>query len=283
MPTIDNLKAIIRQERLSREAKKVEDLIPMIAGGDGQYALESLIFFASPDDFLTFIERQNKIKVDGIFSNDMETQEHFLSFLAELALALRSFLPRWNLQSPSRHGRSALSDEVVDKAAERLQAEAAELAARSPAVAEHLLARWRRETVARLKAEQALDPESQAQALVGESIGACLDNLSASITHSHLRRIAEMRLAGKTSHRDQQRLRRFSALCHVPGRFVCDHQSTIGQYGLVGGARTLGSRGRSPDPGSPRYGDSRSGALANPGGGLCPDATVAPSIPTHRW
>jgi transaldolase len=198
MPSIDDLKAIVRQERLSREAEQYEDFFPMIAGGEGQHALENLIYFTSPADFLAFIERFEKIKVAGIYSKELQTQEYFLSFLAEMVLALRSFLPRWNLQSASRHGRAAMTDEAIASAASRLQAAAVELAARTPQAAESLLMRWRGETTARLKAEQAPDPEGAAQALVGGSIGACLYNLSAAIARSHLRRIAEMRLQGKT-------------------------------------------------------------------------------------
>lgn len=198
MPTIDDLKAIIRQERLTREAEKFEDLFPMIAAGQGQHALESLVFFTRPADFLAFIERFQKVKVAGILSKDLETQERFLSFLVDLVLALRSFLPRWNLQSTSRHGSAAMSDEAIREAANRLQLEAVDLAARTPPAAEHLLAQWRTETAARLKTEQSANPEGEAQSLVGESIEACLDNLSAAIDRSHLRRIAEMRLAGET-------------------------------------------------------------------------------------
>ena len=144
MPTIDDLKAIIRQERLTREAEKFEDLFPMIASGQGQYALESLVFFTSPSEFLAFIERFQKVKVAGILSKDLETQERFLSFLVDLVLALRSFLPRWNLQNTSRHGRAAMSDEAIGEAANRLQLEAVDLAARTPPAAEHLLAQLRR-------------------------------------------------------------------------------------------------------------------------------------------
>mgnify|MGYP003863193107 FL=1 len=61
-----------------------------------------------------------------------------------------------------------------------------------------MLAAWRREATARLKAEGVADPVAAAQELVGETVGDYLDHLGAQIARSSLRRIAEMRRAGQT-------------------------------------------------------------------------------------
>jgi hypothetical protein len=82
--------------------------------------------------------------------------------------------------------------------AEKVLALVAELSAAAPGAAERLLAEWRVETAARLKAEQASDPEGEAAALVGNSVKEYLVNLSGELSDSNLRRISAMRMAGQT-------------------------------------------------------------------------------------
>jgi transaldolase len=125
-------------------------------------------------------------------------QVRYLRFLAEVTLSLRSFLPRWNLRNADRHAEAALAQHHIQAQADASYRLAAELAAQAPATTAELLAEWRAENAARLRAEQAAHPETEAESLVGGSVGEYVTHLSAQIASSHLRRIAEMRLAGET-------------------------------------------------------------------------------------
>lgn len=200
----ESLRAEIIGERQRREAffqggstRTKTELLALIREGR-QEAIENLLFFASPDAFLRFMQPLRQGIRDGFNTAGEGLQKRYLRFLADLALALRSFLPRWNLQNADRHCEAALADIQIEAEADKIQVLVVELAARVSNITESLLAEWRTETTARLKAEQAADPEGEAASLVGNSVGEYLDNLSAELATSHLRRIAEMRAAGQT-------------------------------------------------------------------------------------
>lgn len=197
MTISESLQAAIAQELQQREAFAHAGLMPSIDRGEGQEALENLIFFASPADFCSSLEMVRREMATRFNALDGVLQERSLHFLAGLTLALRSFLPWWNLRNTDRHGDAALTDTQVKAEVEKNQALISELAARAPAIAARLLARRRSETAARLRAEGA-DPQGEAGPLVGESVGEYLANASAGLARSNLRRIAEMRAAGQT-------------------------------------------------------------------------------------
>jgi hypothetical protein len=195
----------IIQERQQREAFRQEgtgrsqvDLASLINRGEGQEVLENLIFFASPREFLAGLEAIRRECRIGCNAVDQHTLQSSLHFLADLTLGLRSFLPRWNLRNADRHGQDVLSEAQIKAEAGKLEALTDELASRAPSVAEKLLAKWRVETAARLKAEGASDPEGEAEALVGNSVRQYLVNLSNKVAGSNLRRIVEMRASGQT-------------------------------------------------------------------------------------
>jgi transaldolase len=197
--TIESLQGAIAQERQQREAFDHAGLMPSIDQGEGQEALENLIFFASPAaDLVSSLEMVRREMATRFDALDTVLQERSLHFLASLILALRSFLPRWNLQNAEQHGDAALTDTQVEVEAEKAQALISELAARAPTIAARLLARMQAETAARLKAEGA-DPQGEAGAPVGEPVSEYLANACAELAQSNLRRIAEMRVAGQTS------------------------------------------------------------------------------------
>jgi transaldolase len=198
MGTLIALKQAIVEERQRREAFDVADLVSLVEEGKGWEALETLVFFASPASFPSCAD-QVRQRIAARFDTAAPVlQEHYLRFLADLTLALRSFLPRWNLLDARRHGGVALSDAQVEGEADNVQKLVVELAARAPAAAERLLDQWREEVAARLKAEDAVDPENEAENLVGNSAGEYLANVSAAIARSNLRRITGMRAAGQT-------------------------------------------------------------------------------------
>lgn len=197
--TIATLKAAIDRERQRKETLAETGLAPLIRQGKGQAALENLIFFTTPARFLThWAELQGEIR-KNLARTDGNLQEYYLRFLVELTLSLRSFLPCWNLQDTTRYGDEALTGAQIQTTAGQSQALANEVAARAPAAVEKLLAEWRAETAARLKAENAAEPEGEAAGLVGHSIDEYLTCIRAEIDRSHLRRIAELRQAGLTS------------------------------------------------------------------------------------
>lgn len=202
---MEALRAEIVKERQQREVLAQQGpespetgLLTLISKGAGQIAVEKLIYFVAPDDFVYYLGSLRQAIGSGFNAADESVQKRFLRFLVDLTLGLHSFLPKWNLQNVDRHRQAALADAQIEAEADKTRALAARLAAEAPPVAEKLLAEWRAETAVRLKAEQASDPEVGAELLVGNSVGEYVANLSAELTRSHLRRIAEMREAGQT-------------------------------------------------------------------------------------
>lgn len=157
-----------------------------------------MVFFMSPGDFSPYSETMRQEIGKSFDTKNEKVQANFLRFLVDLTLSLRSYLPHWNLRNTTRHPGTALSTEQVEIEADRLQALAVQLATRAPEISEGLLAEWQKENTARFEAERASDPQGEAAALVGDSVGAYLGNLGAELGRSHLRRIPQMRAAGHT-------------------------------------------------------------------------------------
>lgn len=193
----EQLKERIRQERQRRARFTDLDLLASIQAGRVQEAIEQLIFFTPPAQFGASLAWLRPALNARLATANANERERTLRFAAELALALASFLPRWNLQD-GYWGNGALSDAEIAAAAAAVRAWATTLAAAAPAAATDLLAAWRREAAARLKAEGVADPAAAAQELVGEAVHDYLDRLSAQVARSSLRRIAEMRRNGRT-------------------------------------------------------------------------------------
>jgi hypothetical protein len=199
------LRARIIRERQQREVFLregargfISEMLALIAKGARQQVLEYLLFFATPASFVANLSSLRQAIEQNFKAANEAQQIDYLRFLANLALCLRSFLPKWNLQNRDRYGEAALRDEQIETEASKTQALAATMAAKVPTVGEALLVEWRAETVARLKAEKGSHPEAEAAILVGNSVDAYLNNLSIELKGSHLRRIAEMRNAGQT-------------------------------------------------------------------------------------
>ena len=102
MTILDSLTEMIAREKQRRETFSETKLIPLIREGEHWEVVEDLLFFTPPGDFpsLSMMLRQeieagcnrNDRSIDTSIKGD------YLRFLVDLTLALRSFLPRWNLQ-----------------------------------------------------------------------------------------------------------------------------------------------------------------------------------------
>lgn len=199
MTELESLKESIIRERERREAFSETVLMSLIREGEHWQAVENLFFFTAPDRFLSQAGMLLQDIGVGFRRDDARSRERYLRFLVDLTLALRSFLPRWNLQNTDHYGDAALTDAQIEAEADKVQALVVELAAHSMTTVKKLLDEWRKETSARFEAEGVSDPEGEAKAFAGKSIGAYLDNAAGAVSRSHLRRIAEMRDAGQAT------------------------------------------------------------------------------------
>lgn len=191
MTTMETLRRSIREERERRVASAARaagtDILPVISGGDVRGAVEELLFFTPPADFLARAGAVREgIEKDFGACGDVE-RGRYLRFLVDFALALCSFLPRWNLDGVE-----------VGAEAERAKTLATGLAADAPGATSALLESLRAETAGRFAAEGAAEPEKEAAKFVGGSVGEYVENAIAEVESSNLRRIAEMRHAGDT-------------------------------------------------------------------------------------
>ena len=119
-----------------------------------------------------------------------------LYFLLDLTIALRSFLPCWNLQNTTLHGSNALDFNAVDTLAQEIRNLLATFEQDAPLEADKILRSLQVETGARLNAEAAQNPAEGARALVGQSLEEYADNLGAILRSSNLQRLARLRADG---------------------------------------------------------------------------------------
>ena len=195
----ESLRKAILEEKQRRQAFANDDQFALIAQYKRQEALENLIFFSVPHNLPATV---NKLlaQIEAAYPQAGEAlQGEYLAFLVELVLGLRSLLPCWNLTNQTEHGAESISQEKVEQIAAAAQSLALRLASLTPEVEKAVLEEFLRGAAARYKAEQAANPPEAAQALVGRSIDSYLVNYCQEISRSQLRRIAEMRFAGKTA------------------------------------------------------------------------------------
>jgi transaldolase len=194
----ETIQEAIVQERRQREAQAGESNFHLISQGERQRVIESLLFFTLPKKFPVILDKLVQQIETGFGEGNQALREEYLAFLVELVLALRSLMPRWNLQNVERHGKSALTQARLEANADHLQAFIQRLARHAPEADAAVLGRIRLETAARYKAEQAPEPERATKDLTGSSLGEFIENYCREISQSQLRRIAEMRFSGKT-------------------------------------------------------------------------------------
>ena len=109
--------AIIHEKQM-RESVALLDQHNLIVRGKRQEVIDNLIFFTSPQSFGEMVESLLLEVEAGFYRGDELLQAEYLNFLVELALALRSLLPRWNLLDTVKNGQDALTPSQVQTAAE---------------------------------------------------------------------------------------------------------------------------------------------------------------------
>ena len=199
MTRADLLKAEIQAELNTKGRKSPDDLLELILRGAVHDALCELVFFSPPNALQTSLTALQAGIRRAAAGAEPAARLSLLSFQAQLAIWLISFLPRWNLRDSGRHGSAALSQAEVADLADEAQALAIELSQRDAGSASVLLANSRVEAMSRLKAEANPDPAGAAASWVGTSLADCLHSHRDAFDRSHLRRIAEMRADGKTA------------------------------------------------------------------------------------
>jgi hypothetical protein len=198
MMTAASLREQIIAELKSRVEGSGKNLVSSVRQGKVDAALAGLVFFTPPSAFTAAIDRVRAIVRQEFASADGALQQRMLLFLVDLTLWLRSFLPRWNLQDAKRHASAALADDQISAEALKTEALAIELSLSAPQVARTLLAERRAEIAPQFKAEGVKDPEAEAASWVGGTVKEYLANVSAAMTRSQLRRMADMRNRGET-------------------------------------------------------------------------------------
>jgi len=183
------LRQRIRQERDREQRVTIDEVCRRISDGEIVRAVGNLLFHTASgalDDKLRVVLDKISRTAGG---GNVALQTYVLDFLVNLAIGLRSFLPKWVL-SPALDSAAidALAGKVTDTL-ENVTSIAGEAAA-------GLADRLRKETVARLKAEGITD-ESQAAAmadsLMGDSLVDYVSNMAAELRGSNLMRAAEAR------------------------------------------------------------------------------------------
>lgn len=198
MTTWESLVQAIAEERTQREACSDSDVVAAIRSARFQEALESLIYFTAPADFAVRFKVALRAVDEAFAAGDLTVQAGCLGLLVDMAIGLKSFLPRWTLCNTVRHGDAAMAEDELAKQAAKALDQAARLEAQAPAAATYLLGHRRTLAAARFAAEQADDPEGEAISLIGASIAEYVENVNAAVASSNVRRIAEMRDTGQT-------------------------------------------------------------------------------------
>ena len=192
MPTPEEARQRIRQERAAQQPWATEKLAAAIAQGSLLAARDNLLFFTPGAEFPRRLGALRKALEAGFARAGRAEQEATLRFLADMSISLHSFLPAWNL----RAGMGEAQIEAEAKATEALTVRLA--AAAAPGVTTDLLAAWQAYARARLEVEKAADPVGMAASLVGDSVGHYLAQMGAAVSSGYLRRVSEARYRGET-------------------------------------------------------------------------------------
>ncbi len=193
------IREAITHEKYMRESIARMDQHNLITHEKRQEVIENLLFFTSPKSFGEAVECLQQDIEHGYKHGDERLRAEYLVFLVELASALQSTMPRWNLMDAGRHGHAALTSAQVQATAVAIQTHIKRLSEMAPNLEKVILVSLEAETTARYRAEQAADPACAAHTLIGGSLIEYLNNIAQELSSSQLRRIAEMRFEGKTA------------------------------------------------------------------------------------
>jgi hypothetical protein len=193
---VTEIKDRIAAELRDRRGYSAAAFPKRIESGDGQAVIEALVFFADPTDLVQQFDDLHTVLAGRFSSASPEARSRALDFLFDFTVALRSFLPAWNLRNGDLHGNRAIDQSALDKVPTKAQNLLENLEQEAPTEAAAILELRRADAEARLTAEAAADPAGMAAALTGDSLAAHADNLSAAMRASNMRRLAELRASG---------------------------------------------------------------------------------------
>lgn len=195
-PNPSQLQDRINTELQERRTYKLSDSLEQIGSGNRQTTIESLVFFSNPADLKAqFAQIRNDLE-RHFPSSSSEFRYQSLYFLLDFTIALRSFLPCWNLQNTTLHGTKALDSNAVEAIADEARNLLATLEQDDSTEAANILQVLLTETRERLKAEAAQNPDAAATALAGQSLGMYADKLGDILQSSNLLRLARLRADG---------------------------------------------------------------------------------------
>jgi hypothetical protein len=192
------------QESISAELEACQgrasgDLLGWIAAGQGQEALDALLFFTAPD---AFREKLCSISEDierAFPRSGPGRRALYLEFLVHLALSLRSFLPYWHLRGEYLGTETPEAGAMIRDLGAATLGQLDRLSSMAPTVARELLGQVQHTQQVRLESEGVEGELAQqlAAALVGEAPSEYVQHLGRAIMGSNLYRIAVMRPAGE--------------------------------------------------------------------------------------
>lgn len=190
----------IREERLRKEDRTVEDLLVFIRCDEIMEARYGLIFHTDPalltkklDIIIDHLEREFR-------KADLQMRRRFFIFLTKLTLDFLSFLPQWNLKNKELHRERTITDGDIERYVARNKETLASWSDEEKALTEELLKEWLSETKGRFKVEGVSDEreaEELAAKLIGNSVLEYIKNMEDSFKRSNLRRICELRVLGQ--------------------------------------------------------------------------------------
>ncbi len=186
----------IAAELQDRRGSSPTTMLEQVDSGDGSAVIETLVFFSDPTEFVNQATDLLAVLGSRFPAATSEARSTSMEFLLDFAVALRSFLPAWNLRNTDLHGSNALDLAAVDAVAGRTTSLLARIEQDAPTEAAAILDHRRSDAEARLTAEAAADPARMASALADDSLATHADNLSATVGSSNLRQLAELRASG---------------------------------------------------------------------------------------
>jgi transaldolase len=188
------LRRRIRQERAREQTVTADEVCRRIRDGNIVRAVGNLLFHTEP----AAVDEKLRDVLDTITRTatnaDTAVQINGLDFLVKLAIGLRSFLPNWVIAR-------ALDAAAIDALAEEVSNVLRTQADRLREAAAELMARLRRETIARLKAEgigDECEAPAEADRLMGDSLADYVSNVAGELQRSNLIEVARRRLLGGT-------------------------------------------------------------------------------------
>ncbi|RLG88390.1 MAG: hypothetical protein DRO15_02965 [Thermoprotei archaeon] len=191
-----SLKRSIANERMRKKALSSNEVLRLVEGGNFRDAVFNLIFWHKPSEFENKVEELLKLIRNRYAEVNSSKRAHYLRFLVELAIAVKSYLPYWNLKNREIHEDKIVSDETLSKVhKETLQLIQELLNVDSKAV-EYVMRDLLDYTIRRFRAERVAETEKEAEKFVGRTPIDYVKSVVNYIENSNLMRLSLMRSRG---------------------------------------------------------------------------------------